>query len=142
MSVYGNTHRARTTICIYSLDARESVAPPILEASTNVTATLSFLSPFLISFYYFIYIVYKIEVQKHLETGCRTDRPQTDRSFSSRTRSSRRDVRVCLCVSVQRHLHTQTERVFSQIEHMYTLSSSHARTQSSVTRTERTEKRN
>lgn len=79
--VYSRLANDDTYICrIYSLDARESVAPPILEASTNVTATLSFLSPFLISFYYFIYIVYKIEVQKHLE---KLVAAQTDRSFGS-----------------------------------------------------------
>lgn len=82
---------------IYSLDARESMAPPILEASTNITATLSFLSPFLISFYYFIYIVYKIEVQKHLETGCRTDRSVV--SAHGLAQRSRGDVRMCVCVT-------------------------------------------
>lgn len=77
------------------------LAPPILEASTNVTATLSFLSPFLISFYYFIYIVYKIGSTKTL--GKLVAVAQIDRSARSSS-SGEAEAEPCVCVCDGIHL--------------------------------------
>lgn len=118
------------------------MAPPILEASTNITATLSFLSPFLISFYYFIYIVYKIEVQKHLETGCR----RTDRSFVRWAAHRRREAEATCVCATDTHTHTdvQPNRAFTSTR-IALISSTQPRTRSHIhtkhrhtSRTERT----